>query len=233
MAIACTWWAASYSADGTVAEALEQGSTRTGQIAYVDPDAEASTTVRVGDATYTLADDDRAWTWSDVFSTAPEYNVGDKITVALDDDGHTAYDVEQFAPRSTLEAVLGLLFVLGLADLAVRYATRSRLLHRATKWQRWHTSRVQHVTVVEVRDRHPARRAEWVRHFLDMYAQPEFDEQYLVIEYRGRPYYFHARSERPITITPGMTLPVIGKVRHRGWIIALTEPPLYPSARLD
>lgn len=130
-------------------------------------------------------------------------------------------------------AIAGLAFMLGLAAMARQWLARNTLLTDGARWQLWRTRRTSTVTVVEVRERRPHRLRRSVEVVLEWFRDHAHEPHHLVLECDGRVFFWEAKSEDDTTIEPGMTFEVIGRLRRRGWIVALTEPRLYPVARLD
>ncbi|WP_396043315.1 hypothetical protein [Aeromicrobium sp. UC242_57] len=185
---------------------------------------------------YYLDDFPPVWDWGQFFESDVSYDVGQRVEIALDlDDPRdvSAYDVSRYDGFSWWRAIAGLAFLLGLAGLARQWLTRNTLLTDGARWQLWRTGRTFTVTVVEVRERKPHRLARFVEAVLEWFSDHTHEHHHLVLEGNGRVFYWEAKSEDDTTIEPGMTFEVVGRLRRRGWIVALTEPRLYPAARLD
>ncbi len=205
-----------------------------------DPDGTVWKTVVTVDGEEFLLDDWPAlWSWSDVFSdegpTATE--VGDKLRVALDRDPdpeyNWAYDVSRYKPFSWSAALLGLAFLLGLLTTVRGLVVRSVMLREGARWQWWRTRRPFTVRITEVREQRQDPRFLWWYWLLEIVADRKHVVHHLVVERDGRYRFWEVKTAHEVTIEPGTEIQVVGRWRHRGWLLGLTEPPLYPVERLD
>lgn len=237
---ALVWWGLSVSAAETVDSAVKHGSTHSAIVSRVDVDEDDATKVYVQAAghTYLISDDVPIWDWRQLVESFKDadYKVGDRVEIALgllDPEKVEAYDIARYDSFSWLHALLGLPFLIGLIAAARKLLTRNLLLSDGARWQLWRTRRAFTVTVVEVRERRPPRVVRYAETVLSWFSDHTHEHHHLVLEANGRTFFWEAKSDGDITVEPGATFEVFGRLRRRGWIVALTEPVLYPVARLD
>lgn len=231
------FWALSADESHIVTSAVDEHDTRAAVVTDVTTtDDSTSITVRVEGREYPLETTPALWGWGDVrrfFTETASYREGQTVEIALDTVLDSAYDVAHYKPFSWRDAIFGLLFMIGLTIAARQYLTRNYMLPDAARWRRWRTRQSTTVAVIEVRERRPPRVVQIVEAVESWFEDHTHQLHHLVLDVDGRVYFWEAKTEEPTVIEPGMTFEVMGRVRHRGWIVGLTEPSLYPAARLN
>lgn len=235
--IAVLFWLFSVTASYEVDAAVTGGRTQVGTITRIDdPDGEPANFVTVDGRERALEDSPPLWTWTDIhrwIMSDDTYTIGQSVEVTMDPDVDWAYDVSKYQGFSWWPAIAGLAFMLGLIAAARRWASREWMLGDDLRWQRWRTTPTSTVTVVEVRQDRRPRAIRFIAAVIAWFDDHRHQLHYLVIESEGQVHYWEAKSREPVVIEPGMTFEVFGRLRHRGHVIGLTEPPLYSTARLD
>lgn len=227
-------------ANSQVDSAVKNGDTHLATISRIDTSDEDAIEnfVTVNGHEFSLSDAPPLWDWrqiADYFTRTTSYSVGQQVEVALDEDSELdwAYDISKYGKFSWQFALLGLLFMLGIAATARGLLTRSFLLTDRARLHLWRTKKTSTVTVLEVRHNSDPRVVRIIDKVIDWFSDHDHQRHYLVLESQGRVLYWEAKSDGETLIEPGMTFEVFGRLKHRGWIVAMTEPALYPAIRLD
>lgn len=231
------FWTLAADESQIVTSAIDQNDTHVGMVTTVTTtDDSTSVTITVDGREYPLTTTPALWSWSDLrrfFAEDDAYREGQLVQVAVDTVVDHAYDITRHEPFSWRDALFGLVFLVGLTVAGRRYMTRNLMLPDGARWCVWHTRRTTTVSVIEVRERRPPRVVRALEAVENLFEDHTHQLHHLVIEVDGRVYFWETKTDEPTIIEPGMTFQVMGRVRLRGWIVGLTEPTLYPSARLN
>lgn len=235
------WWAGSSYEAGLVDAAVRDGETAQSEVVRFDDQGDyIDIFVQVDGKDYLLFDWFTPWSWGSIqlyFEEQPDYEIGDTVEVALspdpDPEYNWAYDVRLYPEFSWSAALLGLLFMLGIVGLARSLLVRSATLREGARWQWWRTRRPFTVRITEVREWRPNPLHRFWRDLREMFGDHQHEVHHLVIEKDGAHRFWAVKTSGPVTIEPGLEIQVVGRWRHRGWLLGLTEPPLYPAERLD